>query len=79
MKLNDQEIKLEENTARLMSSKEHAEIEFKQVEKSMLEERDELLSHLTENKSQKENLEENMVTLRAENDLAENISEMLRK
>ena len=71
MKLNDQVIKLEENTARLLASKEHAETEFKQVEKSMLEERDELLAHLTENKYQKEKLEENMVTLRAEKYLAE--------
>ena len=52
VKLNDQVIKLEENTARLLDSKEHAETEFKQVDKSMLEERDELLTHLTENKSQ---------------------------
>ena len=37
----------------------------------MLEERDELLSHITENKSRKEKIEENMVTLRAEKYLAE--------
>ena len=33
--------------------------------------KDELLAHSTENKAQKENLEENMVTLRAEKDCAE--------
>ena len=48
MKLNDQVIKLEENTARLLASKEHAETEFKQVEKSILEERYDFLALLTE-------------------------------
>ena len=71
MKLNEQVIKLEENVASLLASKEHAETEFKRMEKSMLEERDELLAHLTENKAQKEKLEENMVTLRAEKDCVE--------
>ena len=61
-------IKLEENTARLLASKEHAETEFKQVEKSMLEERDELLDH---SKAQQEKLEENMVILKYDNDCVE--------
>ena len=68
MKLNDQFIKLEENTARLLASKEHAETEFNQVEKSMMEERDELLAH---SKHQQAKLEENSVTLRAEKAHAE--------
>ena len=37
----------------------------------MLGERYELLVHLNENKAQKEKLEENMVTLRAEKDLSD--------
>ena len=41
MKLNEQMIKLEERVAILLASKEHAETEFKRVEKSMLEEIDE--------------------------------------
>ena len=53
VKLNEQMTKLEERVASLMASKEHAETEFKRVEKSMLEERDELLAHLTENKAQR--------------------------
>ena len=69
MKLNEQIIKLEENVAILITSKKHAETELMKVEKSMLEERDELLAHLTENNVQKEKLEENMVTLRSEKDL----------
>ena len=71
MKLNEQMTKLEERVESLLASKEHAETELKRVEKSMLEDRDELLAHLTEKKAQKENLEENLVSLRAEKDLAE--------
>ena len=61
-------IKLEERVSSLLASKEHAETEFKQVEKSMLEERDELLAH---SKAQQAKMEENMVILKAENDCVE--------
>ena len=37
----------------------------------MLEERDELPAHFTENKAQKENLEEIMIIVKAENDCTE--------
>ena len=37
----------------------------------MLEERDELLAHLTENKAEQAKLEDNMVMLRSENDFSE--------
>ena len=67
MKLNEQMIKLEEGVASLLASKEHAETELSRVEKAMLEERDELLAHLTENKAEQAKLEENMVILKAEN------------
>ena len=71
MKLNEQVINLEENTARFMSSEEHGETELTRVEKAMLKERDELLAHFTENKSQKENLEEIMIILKADSDFTE--------
>ena len=45
VKLNEQISKLDERVASLLASKEHAETEFMSVEKSMLEERDELLAH----------------------------------
>ena len=41
------------------------------VEKSILEGIDELLAHLTENKSEQAKLEENIVMLRSENNCAE--------
>ena len=63
--LNEQMTNLEERVASLLASKEHAETEFKRVEKSMLKKRDELLVHLTGNKAQKEKLEDNIVTLRS--------------
>ena len=69
--LNEQIIKLEEGVASLLASKKHAETEFKRVDKSMLEGRDELLAHITENKSEQANLEDNMVMLRSENSCAE--------
>ena len=50
MKLNEEMIKLEERVSILLASKEHAETEFMRVKKSMLEDRDELLAHLTEKK-----------------------------
>ena len=68
MKLNEQLIKLEENTARFLSSEEHGDTELTRVEKAMMEERDELLAHY---KAQQAKLEENIVTLRAEKDCAE--------
>ena len=71
MKLNEQVIKLEENTARFLASEEHGETELTRAEKEMLEERDELLAHFTENKAQKEKLEENMIILKAEKDCTE--------
>ena len=52
VKLNEQVIKLEENTARFLASEEHGETELTRLEKAMMEERDELLAHFTENKSQ---------------------------
>ena len=70
VKLNEQVIKLEGRVSTLLASKEHAKTELMNVEKSILEERAELLAHLTENKAQKEKLEENMVTLIAEKYLA---------
>ena len=69
--LNEQMIKMEERVSTLLASKKHAETEFKRVEKSMLEGRDELLTHLTENKAEQANLEENMVMQRSENNCAE--------
>ena len=45
MKLKEQIIKLEENVAVLLASKEHAETELMRVVKSMLKERDEFLAH----------------------------------
>ena len=71
MKRNEQVIKLEENTARFLASEDHGETELTRAEKEMLEERDELLAHFTENKAQKENLEEIMIILKAENDCTE--------
>ena len=71
VKLNEQVIKLEENTARFLASEEHGKTELTRVEKAMMEERDELLSHFTENKAQKENQEEIMIILTAENDCTE--------
>ena len=71
VKLNEQVIKLYERVSTLLVSNEHAENELMNVEKSMLEERDELLSHFTENKAEQAKLEENMVILRSENDCAE--------
>ena len=41
MKLNDQIIKLEEEVASLIASKEHADTELSRVDKSMLKDRDE--------------------------------------
>ena len=69
--LNEQMINLEERVSTLLGSKKNAETEFKRVEKSMLEGRDELLAHLTENKSEQAKLEDNMVMLRSENNCAE--------
>ena len=66
--LNEQIIKLEEWVSILLASKEHAETEVSRVEKSMLEERDQLLAH---SKAQQANLEENMVILKADNDCVE--------
>ena len=68
MKLNEQMIKLEENVAILLASKEHAENELMRVVKSMIKERDEFLAH---SKAQQAKLEENMVILKAEKDCAE--------
>ena len=71
VKLDKQMIELEERVSTLLASKKHAETEFKRVEKSMLEGRDELLAHLTEKKSEQAKLEENIVMLRSENNCAE--------
>ena len=71
VKLNEKLIKLEENVAILLASEEHGETELTRVEKAMLEEREELLSHFTENKAQKKKLEEIMIILKADNDFTE--------
>ena len=55
----------------MLDINEHDETELMNVEKSMMEGRDELLAHLTENKAEQANLEENMVILKSENDCAE--------
>ena len=68
VKLNEQVIKLEGRVSTFLASNKHSETEFKRVDKSMLEERDQLLAH---SKAQQANLEENMVILRSENDCAE--------
>ena len=44
VKLNEQVIKLEGRVSTLLASKEHAKTKLMNVEKSMLEERDELLA-----------------------------------
>ena len=67
VKLNEQVIKLEENTARFLASEEHGWTALTRVEKAMLEKRDELLAYFTENKYQKEKLEEIMIILKADN------------
>ena len=68
VKLNEQMIKLEENVAILLTSKEHAETELMRVGKSMLKERDEFIDN---SKVQQAKLEENMVILKADKDCAE--------
>ena len=47
MNINEQVIKLEENTALFLASEEDGETELTRVEKAMLEERSELLAHFT--------------------------------
>ena len=67
VKLNDQMINLEERVSTSLASKEHAETELSRVDKSTLEERDELISY---SEAQQAKLEDNIVTLRDEKNCA---------
>ena len=71
MKLHEKVIKLKGRVSTLLDSNEYDETELMNVEKSMLEEKDELLAHLTETRFEQANLEENMVILKAEKNCAE--------